>query len=312
MITVPDGFVLGVNPITKMDFPDPDIICVDNTFYMITTTMHFFPGGEILRSYNLVDWEHAAYVYDKLDSTPAQRLCGDEHIYGKGMWAGCIRYVNGEFYVAFSCNDTHKTYLYRSPSIDSEWRKSVIEGFYHDLSLLFDDDGRIYIVYGNKNVYITEIESDLSGPKEGGLHRLLLSDEGNEILGFEGSHIYKIDGRYYLLNIHSLPDRWRRVQSVYSSDSLEGEFVGGDVLDDDIGISDAGVAQGALVEGPEGHWNAVLFQDSGAIGRIPVVVPVTRRKDLVKAGEIDESQESGEFLFGVEDSTRGFGSDDED
>lgn len=50
-----------------MDYPDPDVIFVNNTFYMISTTMHYMPGAEILRSYDLINWEHAAFVYDRLD-----------------------------------------------------------------------------------------------------------------------------------------------------------------------------------------------------------------------------------------------------
>ena len=73
-----------VNPILKLDYPDPDVIRVGEIYYMVTTTMHFMPGGEILRSYDLVNWEHAAFVYDRLDSTPAQRLEQDQNIYGKG------------------------------------------------------------------------------------------------------------------------------------------------------------------------------------------------------------------------------------
>ncbi len=55
------------NPITKLDYPDIDVIRVDDTYYMVSTTMHFMPGCEILRSYDLANWEHAAYVYDRLD-----------------------------------------------------------------------------------------------------------------------------------------------------------------------------------------------------------------------------------------------------
>ena len=267
--------VRGKNPILMTDIPDPDVICVDGTFYMITTTMHFMPGGEILRSYDLINWEHASYVFDSIDGTAGQRLEGDEHIYGKGMWAGSIRHHDGEFYVAFSCNDTQKTYIYRSPSVNGPWTRIVTEGFYYDLSLLFDED-RVYVVHGNKDVYITELDKDLKVPKEGGLKRLLVSDTQAKILGYEGSHIYKIDGRYYLFLIHSLPDRWRRVEAMFSADSLDGEFVGGDILDTDLGDRPDGLAQGGIVEGPEGVWHAVLFRDNGALGRIPVVVPVRK------------------------------------
>ena len=267
--------VRGKNPILMTDIPDPDVICVDGTFYMITTTMHFMPGGEILRSYDLINWEHASYVFDSIDGTAGQRLEGDEHIYGKGMWAGSIRYHEGMFYVAFSCNDTQKTYIYKSSSVNGPWTRIVTEGFYYDLSLLFDGD-RIYVVHGNRDVYITELNKDMTAPKEGGLSRLLVSDTEAKILGYEGSHIYKIDGRYYLFLIHSLPDRWRRVEAMFSADSLDGEFVGGDILDTDLGDRHDGAAQGGIVEGPEGVWHAVLFRDNGALGRIPVVVPVRK------------------------------------
>ena len=64
--------------IIPADFPDPDIIRVDNTYYMVSTTMHFMPGCEILRSYNLVEWEHAAYVYDELEPTEKEKCKQDE------------------------------------------------------------------------------------------------------------------------------------------------------------------------------------------------------------------------------------------
>ena len=64
----------NINPITKLDYPDPEVIRVGDTYYMVSTTMYFMPGCEILRSYDLVNWEHAVYVYDTLDGTAAQRL----------------------------------------------------------------------------------------------------------------------------------------------------------------------------------------------------------------------------------------------
>lgn len=269
----------GLNPLTRLDYPDPDVIRVEDTYYMVSTTMHFMPGCEILRSHDLVNWEHATYVYDTLDSTPAQTLTGEEHIYGKGMWAATLRYHKGRFYIVFVANDTHKTYLFTSDSIYGPWEKRNIEGFYHDCSLLFDDDDRVYLVYGNKNVYLTELKEDLTGPKEGGLHRLVVSDADNPSLGYEGAHLYKINGKYYVFFIHSLKDRWMRTEACFVADSLDGEFVGGDVFIDDRGYCGQGVAQGGIVDTPDGKWYAVLFQDSGAVGRIPVLVPITWEND---------------------------------
>lgn len=275
----------AINPITCLDYPDVDVIRVENTYYMVSTTMHFMPGGEILRSYDLRSWEHAVYLYDILDGTPGQRLEGEENIYGQGMWAASLRYHKGTFYVCFVANDTHRTYLYTAESIEGPWEKHYVEGFYHDCSLLFDDDDRVYIAYGNKNIYITELEKDLSGPRKGGLHRLAVSDEGNPSLGYEGTHFYKINGKYYLFFIHSLWSRWRRTECCFVADSVTGEFVGGEILDDDRGYCGQGVAQGGIVDTPDGRWYAMLFQDSGAVGRIPILVPMEWKQGLTVSRE---------------------------
>lgn len=149
--------IAGKNPITELDYPDPDVIRVDDTYYMVSTTMHFMPGCEILRSYDLIHWEHLSYVYERLDSTEEQRLVGEKNCYGKGMWAASLRYHKGMYYICFVANDTGKTYLYTADDIEGPWEKRIIEGFYHDCSLLFEDD-HVYIVSGNRNVRLQELK----------------------------------------------------------------------------------------------------------------------------------------------------------
>ena len=259
------------HPLIRADYPDVDVIRVGSVYYMISTTMHFFPGGVILRSHDLVHWETAGHVFDTLDGTPAQKL-DDGSIYSKGMWAASLRYHGGLFHVFFVANDTHRTYYFTAPAVEGPWTRHAVRGFYHDASLLFDDDGRVYAASGNRNIRLTELEPDLSGPKEGGLDRIILRDEQRG-LGYEGSHLYKIHGRYVLCLIH-WPAGHMRTQAVFSADSPEGPWTGGDVLEDDMDFFRQGVAQGGLVDTPDGEWYAVLFQDHGAAGRMPVLVPV--------------------------------------
>lgn len=45
------------NPVLWSDFPDPDVIRVDDTFYFVSTSMHYFPGVTILESKDLVNWQ---------------------------------------------------------------------------------------------------------------------------------------------------------------------------------------------------------------------------------------------------------------
>lgn len=268
------------NPIIWADYPDPDVIRVEDTYYMVSTTMHFMPGCVILRSYDLINWEVTTHVYEKLDETPAQKLESEKHIYGKGMWAASLRYHKGKFYVCFVANDTHKTYLFIADDINGPWSKSEIEGFYHDCSLLFDDDGRTYIIYGNTEIHLTELKEDLSGPKPNGINRIIVKETEEFYLGYEGTHFYKINGKYYAFFIHMLKkENARRTQACFVADSLEGEFIGGEVFDDDMGYYNSGIAQGGIVDTPNGKWYAMLFQDYGAVGRIPVVVPMHWDKD---------------------------------
>lgn len=262
------------NPIVYSDFPDPDIIRVEDTYYMASTTMHFMPGCDILRSYDLINWEFVTHAYETLENTSGHRLEGGEHIYGQGMWAPSLRYHEGIFYLCFTANDTQKTYLLTAREAAGPWKIENIEGFYHDSSLFFDEDGSKYIVYGNTELYLTQLREDLSGPLEGGLHRLIVRDGGELHLGYEGSHLYKKDGRYYLFTCH-IPayGTERKTEDCFIADSLEGEFRAKCVIDDDMGYHNLGVAQGGMVDTPEGDWYLFMFQDRGAVGRVPVVMP---------------------------------------
>ena len=256
------------------DYPDPDVIRVGDVYYMVSTTMHFMPGCVILRSYNLVDWEFASYVYDKLEETDGQTLKDNKGVYGKGMWAASLNFHDDKFYVSFVANDTHKTYLFTSEKIEGPWKRSEIQGFYHDMSLFWDDDGRVFVVHGNTEIHLTELEADLSGPKKGGVDKVIITDDREKvILGYEGSHLYKINGRYYNFMIH-MPKGKMRTQGCYVADNIEGPWTGGDVLCSDLDNWNSGVAQGGIVQDKQGNWFGILFQDHGALGRIPVLVPV--------------------------------------
>ena len=102
------------NPIIKADFPDPDVIRVDDVYYMLSTTMHFRPGAVILRSFDLIHWEIVGHVFDHLGKTPEECMQGERCNYGRGMWAGSLRYHNDQFYVCFSALDTDETYIYEA------------------------------------------------------------------------------------------------------------------------------------------------------------------------------------------------------
>ena len=58
------------NPMLWADVPDPDVIRVGDTFYLVSTTMHLMPGAPIMKSKDLKNWETVGYIFDRLDSGP--------------------------------------------------------------------------------------------------------------------------------------------------------------------------------------------------------------------------------------------------
>ena len=159
------------------------------------------------------------------------------------------------------------------------------------MSLLFEDDGRVFIVHGNTNIHLTEMKSDLSGPKEDGINKIIISDDTENVnLGYEGSHFYKINNKYYIFLIH-MPKNRMRTEACFVSDKIEGPYKGGDVLHSDLENWNSGVAQGGIVQAKDGNWYGMLFQDHGALGRIPVLVPVSFADDFPVFGQTDSNGE---------------------
>lgn len=281
--------ITAENPLIWSDVPDPDVIRVGDTYYMVSTTMYYTPGVPIMRSYDLVNWELIGYVYDTLEDSPQTELFGDSHAYGKGSWAASIRYHEGMFYVLFCAWDQGKSYIYKTEDIENpEWTRYVFDRVFHDASLFFEDDGTPYVVYGVGDVYIIELEKDCSSVKPGGVDQLLFNTGLAEGLsGAEGMHFYKIDGRYYgtMISYATNVPGVARCETCYRADSLLGPYEGKVVLCDTMGYYGNGVAQGGIVMTPEGDWYALLFQDHGAVGRIPNLQPVTWEDGWPMMGE---------------------------
>lgn len=271
--------ITATNPIMWSDVPDVDVIRVDDAYYMVSTTMFFNPGVPIMKSRDLVTWELIGYVYDTLEDSDATNLNGESNAYARGSWAASIRYYNGMFYVMFCALDQGRSYIYYTPDIENpDWKRHTFNRIFHDPSLFFDDDGTPYVIHGAGDVQITQLENDCSAVKFGGIDQTLLnSGIVDGLNGAEGSHFYKINGTYYLTMISygtAVPGL-RRCELCYRCDTLLGKYEGKTILADDMGYYGNGTAQGGIVDTPEGNWYGLVFQDHGAVGRIPVLQPVT-------------------------------------
>ncbi len=266
------------NPVIPADVPDVDVIRVDDTFYMVSTTMFFMPGAVLLRSKDLAHWEIATYLFDKIADNDFYELKNGKNAYGVGQWATSLAYKDGLFYACFVCHDQKKTYIYYTDQIENRnWNHYEIDEVFHDMSFLFFE-GHSYLVYGTGHISIVELKDDLSGVKEGGLRQPLFDTDFEDMgLPCEGCRAYVKDG-YIYLNFIEWPKEGkghgRRREVSYRSKTLTGPYEKKILMDDDCGYLNRGVAQGSLVEAKDGSWYSVLFQDHGAVGRIPYVLPV--------------------------------------
>lgn len=267
------------NPVIWADVPDVDVIRVGDTYYMVSTTMYFSPGAPIMKSKDLVSWEICNYVYDTYAQGDVQNLTNGKHDYAHGQWATSLRYHKGTYYVFFGSYGSGKSYIYKTNDIENgTWTRSEINGMYHDASLFFDDDGRNYLIYGGGgNIEIKELNAEMTGFKNGGVSKRLFSTGLSGLAG-EGAHVHKIGGYYYVFII-AWPSNSRRIEICYRSKELLGTYEGKTVLDSGVGSYGSGVAQGGIVDTPDGKWYGMLFQDHGSVGRIPVLVPVTWQND---------------------------------
>lgn len=264
------------NPIIHADYPDSEIIRAGNDYYYLSSSFHFIPSNPIMHSKDLVNWRPVGYTIPNYDAMndPRYDLKDGKSAYGLGSWAPSLRYHDGMFYSIcyvwlktgnINRPDTVKGHLLvsRSKSIRGPWKINVIDKHLYDPGLLFDDDGRVYVFHGQNNIYVTELDKDLtktiSEPK--------LIYRGNAYL--EGAHAYKINGMYYLYcpgggNQHAL-----RSKNIY------GPYEHKTVCMSDLNFPGSGLHQGGLVDTPSGQWWAVIFQDRGKHGRIPFLLPVT-------------------------------------
>lgn len=260
------------NPVIFADVPDISMIRVGDTYYMSSTTMHMSPGVPIMKSKDLVNWEIVSYAYDILDNIDALNLSNGKNSYGRGSWASSLRYHNGTFYVSTFAQTTGKTYVYYTNDIEKgPWKEFSFSPGFHDNSLFFDDDGRVYLIFGNKKLTLVELNADASGVKSGGTNQVIIENSslpsGTDSGLGEGSQLFKVRGKYYLFNI-TWPRGGMRTVVIHRADKITGPWEGR------VALQDKGVAQGGLVDTPDGRWFAYLFRDFGSVGRIPYLVPV--------------------------------------
>lgn len=189
------------NPILHSDFSDPDVVKVGDTFYMTASSFNSVPGLPILESKDLVNWELKNYALKKLSP---------EEVYnkvqpGKGIWAPCIKFHDGFFYIFYPDPD-FGIYMIKTKNPSEDWSDPVLvkagKGLI-DPSPLWDEDGKTYLVYAfaGSRAGIKSVLMICTMNQEGTLANqddVLLIDGHFDESTIEGPKIYKKNGYYYI------------------------------------------------------------------------------------------------------------------
>ena len=281
------------NPLFYDEFSDPDLIRVGNDYYLTGTTMHAMPGLPVLHSRDLVNWELMSYALDRLDLGPHYRLEGGD-IYGQGIWAPSFRYHDGTFHIFTNVNgQTTQHFTAKNPR--GPWTRTPMKRSLHDLSVLFDDDGKVYVVWGYQDLQLAQLDSTLTDIVPSTERVLFAKDAG---MG-EGAHFYKIDGKYFITSAWyagrmrlaaaraDRPEGPYEVNKEISADETFGLREGfrlrgngtGTQIDvtppNPTGRGHMSLHQGGIVRTPAGEWWGFSMMDANSVGRLTALSPVT-------------------------------------
>ena len=261
------------NPLMWADWPDPDVIRVDDNFYFVSTSMHYVPGCPIAVSKDLVNWQMAGYAIQRYDEDPRYDMLSGQN-YLNGSWAATIRHHGGLFYVGFCTphgigKKDGQFSMCTAKDVKGPWTRTIFPEKLYDPGLLFDDDGRVYVAHGQGTLYVTELRSDALATK---VARKMVFPADRKRPYLEGSHFYKVNGKYYILATTGGGGKGGEV--CLRSDQVYGPYEYKLVMDSRTTSKDA-LHQGGMVQLRDGSWWFIIMENDGPLGRRPNLEPVT-------------------------------------
>jgi beta-xylosidase len=262
------------NPVVPGDYSDLDCIRVGADYYAISSTFQFSPGMVILHSRDLVNWTILGHVVTDLNQIGPDLDWAKMNRYGKGVWAGAIRYHDQKFWVYFGTPD-EGYFMSTATNPAGPWaplHAVLQEAGWDDCCPFWDDDGQGYFVgthfRDGYKTYLFRLTPD---------SRDLVKESGqmiNEGSGREANKLYKINGTYYHFYSENKGGVGRYVM-MQRSKNIFGPYT----EKKQLGHADRPAMepnQGGLVQTEKGEWYFFTHHGTGAWeGRCASLLPVT-------------------------------------
>ncbi len=290
------------NPIIFADYSDPDVIRVDDTYYLTASSFNYTPGLPILVSKDLVNWELVNYA---LKNIKESRYNIPRH--SEGVWAPSIRYHEGVFYIFYGMPD-EGYYVVKTKDPYGDWDEPICllpgKGLI-DCCPFWDDDGKAYIIHGYaksrigfKSILgIFEMTND--GTKAITEDHFIFNgnDPEHPAVTIEGPKVYKRDGYYYIwAPAGGVTDGYQvalRSKNIYGPYEIKEVMHTGNTMIN-------GPHQGGLVDAENGDEWFIHFQDRGLYGRICHLQPVTWKDGWPVIGINPDENGCGEPVYEYE------------
>ncbi|WP_426339565.1 family 43 glycosylhydrolase [Pseudoduganella sp. S-14] len=270
------------NPVLHADYSDPDVIRVGKRYYMTSSSFTNVPGLPLLESGDMVNWRLVGHALPRL--VPEQAFRAPQH--GKGVWAPCLRYHDGKFWIFYPDPD-FGIYVVTSTKFGGPWSKPRLlmagKGLI-DPAPLWDDDGKAWLLHGwaksragfNNVLSLRQMAPDGSRMLDD-VSRVVI--DGNTLPGYktlEGPKLYKHNGWYYVFApAGGVETGW---QSVFRSRHVDGPYEARIVMEQ-VTSSVNGPHQGAWVRAEDGTDWFYHFQDKRAFGRVVHLQPMRWQDD---------------------------------
>ncbi len=266
-----DGTFL--NPVLPSDYSDLDCIRVGDDYYAISSTMQYSPGMTVLHSRDLVNWEVIGNAVSDLTQISPMLNWDKMDRYGRGIWAGSIRYHNGRFYIFFGTPE-EGYFMTSAKDPAGEWEpltQLMVESGWDDCTAIWDENGQGYFLgtcfADNCKTYIFRMADDCRSID---FKSARLVNEGNHR---EANKLIR-HGDYYYLVFSEHQNHLGRYVMAKRDKSLEGSFSEERQLLLPCRESNE-PNQGGIVEGPDGKWYFFTHHGSGDwSGRIASLLPV--------------------------------------
>ncbi len=258
------------NPIINADYPDPDIIRVGEDYYMVSSSFVCMPGIPICHSKDLINWEIIGHAYDSITFQPQYRMENGKTAYSRICWAPSFKYKDGVYYIGVNIKDDGFV-MYKSNRPEGPYKMYKYDKTLYDPGFFIDDDGKKYVTHGKGKIYLTRVKDDGTGVDPNAEDKLIIIPPKKYTYLFEGCHMYKRNGYYYIFNPAL---GYNGVQMISRSRNIYGPYETKVLIDDDINYAGAGVHQGGYVDTQNGESWAFTFQDRDYMGRDIMLYPM--------------------------------------